>query len=182
MYSFMRRLVYQRKTWQNFCNKFRKRMFVRHSEINSSTQKSNGICMNWWNNFTFKRKRRNINDFTFVYCVGNNKDILASKLNTIFWKIGPTCLPYQSASISLLKIVSCLDGYIWISIFFTCMSRKIFKKGQQEELSYSKLKNNSRAILIKWPFSRTFSVQKKFRTIQGIPEPLATLEFVFLKL
>ena len=37
------------------------------TEINSSTQKSNTICMNWWNNFTFDRKGTNINDFTFIY-------------------------------------------------------------------------------------------------------------------
>ena len=35
MYSFMRRLVYQLKTWQNLCNKFLNKMFVRHSEIDS---------------------------------------------------------------------------------------------------------------------------------------------------
>ena len=66
MHSFMKRLAYQLKTWQNFCNKFLNRTFVRHREINSSTQKSSRICMNWWNNFFFKRKRRNINDFTFI--------------------------------------------------------------------------------------------------------------------
>ena len=67
MYSFMGRLVYQLKTWQNFCNISLNKMFVRHVGINSSTQKSNRICINWWNSFTFKRKKRNINDFTFIY-------------------------------------------------------------------------------------------------------------------
>ena len=51
----------------NFCNKFLNRMFFRRGEINISTQKSNRIYMNWWNNFTFKSKGRNINDFTIIF-------------------------------------------------------------------------------------------------------------------
>ena len=56
-------------------------MFFRRGEINISTQKSNRIYMNWWNNFTFKSKGRNINDFTIIYDhipqIRALKDILA---------------------------------------------------------------------------------------------------------
>ena len=56
-------------------------MFVRHVEINSCTQKSNRIYMNWWYNFTFKRKGRNISDLPLSITIDLDlealKDILA---------------------------------------------------------------------------------------------------------
>ena len=46
---------------------------------------------------------------------------------------------------------------------FMCISKKIVKKGEQNILIYYQFKNNSRKILLKWPFSKTFPVQKKFQ-------------------